>query len=300
MKVFISWSGTRSKKTAALLYKWLPQIINEIDPWMSDKDLKSGGDWGGEIRDALEQAKFGIICVTPGNRRREWLQFEAGALSRRVDDAPNRVAPFLIGFESKSDLPMPLARFQSTEPTREDMKKLLLSMNEECLKPRTVEQIDDALDHYWDSFAVPFEEIRSSVTEHTGDRRTDRQVLDDILAAVRGLESRGSYEHVDEITQAARRRIAAKMLENAAPPPVWSLDRMPDSFSRPSKYEAALRSLGSEMGFQITTTAGSDRVTEVGVMDVGDPGSLTERLNHFTNVAENALPGTKIFIYVGG
>ena len=109
MKVFISWSGTRSKKTAALLHKWLPQIINEIEPWMSDNDLKAGGDWSQEIRGALDDAKFGIICVTPGNMKRSWLLFEAGALSRQVQDSPSRVAPFLVGFESKSDLPMPLA-----------------------------------------------------------------------------------------------------------------------------------------------------------------------------------------------
>lgn len=190
MKVFISWSGTRSRNTAALLHKWLPQLINEIDPWMSDNDLKAGGDWGQEIKQALDDAVFGIICVTPGNMVRPWLLFEAGALSRRVNDAPNRVAPFLIGFQSKSDLPLPLARFQATEPTKDDMKKLLVSMNELCVKPRTIDQLTDALDLWWDRFWEPYVDIRDSAPNPTSRPRTERQLLDDILAAVRSLEKR--------------------------------------------------------------------------------------------------------------
>ena len=118
MKVFISWSGTRSWETAKLLHGWLKQVINEVEPWVSNEDLTKGADWSGEITDQLNAAEFGIICVTPGNMNRPWLLFEAGALSRQVNNVASRVAPLLIGFNSKSDVPYPLGRFQATEPPK--------------------------------------------------------------------------------------------------------------------------------------------------------------------------------------
>lgn len=42
MKVFISWSGETSKKVALALKAWLPNVIQALDPWMSDKDIEKG------------------------------------------------------------------------------------------------------------------------------------------------------------------------------------------------------------------------------------------------------------------
>lgn len=190
MKVFISWSGQRSRKTAMLLHGWLPQLINEIEPWMSDIDINSGGDWGDEIRQQLNAAQFGIICVTPGNMKREWLLFEAGALSRQVKDASSRVAPFLIGFNEKSDLRFPLARFQATEPTLEDMRKLLISINSQCAAPRTQAQLEDALEAYWPKFIGPYEAIRDSGPLSTPRRRSERDLILEVLGILRGLDKR--------------------------------------------------------------------------------------------------------------
>lgn len=40
MKVFINWSGTRSKAVAKALHDWLKNIFpNQVEPWMSDIDL---------------------------------------------------------------------------------------------------------------------------------------------------------------------------------------------------------------------------------------------------------------------
>ena len=42
MKVFISWSGTRSKALANALHKWLPMVLQYVEPWVSDSDIDAG------------------------------------------------------------------------------------------------------------------------------------------------------------------------------------------------------------------------------------------------------------------
>ena len=42
MKVFISWSGERSRKVAELLDEWLQCVIQAVKPFMSSKGIERG------------------------------------------------------------------------------------------------------------------------------------------------------------------------------------------------------------------------------------------------------------------
>ena len=79
MKVFLSWSGPRSKAVADAFAWWLPQVIQAIDPSISS-DIDKGKRWSDEISNQLEETKLGIICLTQDNLKAPWLLFEAGAL----------------------------------------------------------------------------------------------------------------------------------------------------------------------------------------------------------------------------
>src|SRR6185437_15204816 len=105
MDVFISWSGNRSKSLAEALRKWLKEVINAVDPWLSVADIEKGARWRDCVASRLKTSDMGIICVTPGNLKSEWLLFEAGALSKAMDTA--HVCPLLIGLEP-SDVSGPL------------------------------------------------------------------------------------------------------------------------------------------------------------------------------------------------
>ena len=79
MKVFISWSGAKSKAVADALGEWLPQVLQSVVPFVSSDSIRAGGRWQAEVASALEETSVGIVCVTTDNQVEPWLNFEAGA-----------------------------------------------------------------------------------------------------------------------------------------------------------------------------------------------------------------------------
>ena len=121
--VFISWSGEWSKAAAAALHNWLPMVVQSAKPWMSDEDIEKGSRSLVEIGKALEGVKVGIICLTPENLNRPWIVFEAGALSKTLDDK-TRVCTYLLGDLRPEHVRAPLGMFQATRASKDDTRKL--------------------------------------------------------------------------------------------------------------------------------------------------------------------------------
>lgn len=129
MKVFISWSGERSHKVATVFRDWLPSVIQSIAPYVSSEDIDKGARWSTDIAKELEDSTFGILCVTRENLNAPWLTFEAGALSKTMDKS--LVSPFLFDIK-RSEVDGPILQFQSTVLERDDIFKLLKSLNKAC------------------------------------------------------------------------------------------------------------------------------------------------------------------------
>lgn len=142
MDVFISWSGNRSKFVAEQLRSWLKKVIQVINPWMSSADLLAGARWNAEISKRLAKTKFGIICVTPENLSEPWIQFEAGALAKTIDNT-TYVCPYLIAFE-EIDPRNPLSQFQCKPATREGTFDILHSMHTALLAAQPDTNLTDA------------------------------------------------------------------------------------------------------------------------------------------------------------
>ena len=126
MKVFISWSGTRSKAMANALKEWIPLIVQHAKPFVSDKDISAGDRWAQAIAGELESSDFGILCITPENISSEWIMFEAGALSKSMQ--VGKVIPLLFGLEL-SDLSGPLQQFQASKVDEQGMLDTLNAIN---------------------------------------------------------------------------------------------------------------------------------------------------------------------------
>jgi len=126
MKVFISWSGNRSLQVALIFRDWLPSVIQSIVPYVSSEDIDKGARWSSDIAKELENSTFGILCVTKDNINAPWLSFEAGALSKTMDKS--FVTPFLFDIR-RSEVNGPMLQFQSTIFEKEDIRKMVKSLN---------------------------------------------------------------------------------------------------------------------------------------------------------------------------
>lgn len=183
MKVFISWSGQRSQFVALALRKWLPDVIQSLEPWMSDVDIEKGARWSAEIGQQLGDTKAGIICVTPENTSSPWLNFEAGALAKTIADT--FVCPLLIDLKA-SDVTGPLTQFQMTQSAADDVEKLIATLNVAAGAKLQPDQLKRSFDRCWPQLE---ESLRSIPPTQTGksSHRSPNEVLEEILSTVRGL-----------------------------------------------------------------------------------------------------------------
>ena len=125
--VFISWSGDNSLKVVNLLNDWLPLVLRNVKPYVSSEDIQKGERWSINLASTLATYDFGIIAVTPDNLEAPWIMFEAGSLSRNLEQS--RVIPVLCGVEHSNIVGNPLAQFQYATLQRDDIFRLCKSIS---------------------------------------------------------------------------------------------------------------------------------------------------------------------------
>jgi hypothetical protein len=126
--IFISWSGIRSRHIAAFLREWLPTVLQSTHPWMSEADIDKGSRGLDEIKAALTDIKIGITCLTPENINAAWILYEAGGLTKTVDDK-TRLCTYLLGGLKPQQIPPPLGMFQHTIAEKADTRRLISTIN---------------------------------------------------------------------------------------------------------------------------------------------------------------------------
>ena len=190
MKVFLSWSGDLSHKVALLFRDWLPSVIQSVEPYVSSEDIDKGARWSTDIAKELESSSYGILCVTRENMEAPWLHFEAGALSKSVDKSS--VSPFLFAIKRSEVKPGPIHQFQSTVAEKDDVRKLLLSINAANQQSALDEvRLNSVFEVWWPqleeklkaleekSIAVPTRKLTTKQTHN------DNEILEELLELVR-------------------------------------------------------------------------------------------------------------------
>jgi hypothetical protein len=185
MKIFISWSGDKSKDVAKYLKSWIEQIIQAAEPWIS-VDIDKGKKWNVEIVNELSESRVGIICITRDNLNSPWILFEAGALSKASD---SYVCTFLIDI-TPTDLTGPLSIFQATRFNKEDIFKLLTSINNNVKlsggKSLTTDNLKSLFKIFYPQLEEEINRILSSSKEDTKEViRTDRELLEEAVQLLR-------------------------------------------------------------------------------------------------------------------
>lgn len=117
---------------------WLPSVLQSVKPYVSAEDIDKGARWSTDIAQELKESSFGLICVTRDNLQAPWVNFEAGALSKTFEKA--KVCPLLFNVK-RSEVQGPLLQFQSVIYEKEEIEKLVLSINN-CLPDD--ERLEDA------------------------------------------------------------------------------------------------------------------------------------------------------------
>jgi hypothetical protein len=164
------------------LKDWLPKVINAVQPWLSSADIEKGARWSTDVASKLETARVGIICLTSGNVHSDWILFEAGALSKTLQNT--FVCPLLVDL-APADIRGPLAQFQATGTKKPDVKRLIITINSALGEKALADaHLDDAFEVWWPRLegkilALPAED------ESPKPQRSEREILEEILALVR-------------------------------------------------------------------------------------------------------------------
>lgn len=193
MKVFISWSGAKSKKVALIFRDWLPTVIQALEPFVSSEDIEKGARWNTDIAQELKESSFGLICVTKDNLSAPWLNFEAGALSKSIDNS--YVAPLLFDVKPSELKGSPISQFQATSFNEEDVKRLVETLNAATGNCLSSSRLNKAFELCYPDLEKSLNELRSvsAGEDESGEndalnQNFDPNILEELLETVRNTQ----------------------------------------------------------------------------------------------------------------
>lgn len=260
MKLFISWSGPRSRHIAEALAAWLPMIFETVKPWISSNDIEIGQRWSSEIAGQLDKTQFGIVCVTPENITAPWIQFEAGALAKSVDTG--RVVPLLWEVRP-SDLSNagPLGQFQAKTVSNEGIRDIVLGLNKLLEDPRTEDVLNTVVDALWPKFEGQLGTMPPANETVEREHRPMEDVLEDLVSMVRSLEYR--VRDLSEVHDQRSSMIGfgGRTVTNQTEVPDWLLCKIDEMFDEDVQKPPTI-DLGSITKVLLKKAASTDDETE--------------------------------------
>lgn len=147
---FISWSGEEARTLAERLQQFLRHVLANPTLFVASKDIAPGASWFSVISEQLDLCDVGVIIVTPQNKERPWLHFEAGAIAKRVGSGA--AIPLLCGVAKGELSGTALAQLQALDMNAEDLRKLCGRLNDLLGQGLEPSHIDEAFEMWWAKF----------------------------------------------------------------------------------------------------------------------------------------------------
>jgi hypothetical protein len=158
MRVFLGWSGDLSRQLADAFHDWIKCVIQDTDPFLSSRDIDVGTKWQALLTDTLKDCSFGVFFLTPENLDNKWMHFEAGALLKQIGES--KVCPFLCD-TGETALEGPFGIFQATRFERDDVLRLVRSINKSLPKPLAEGTLRECFSTHWPSLERRLLDIKS-------------------------------------------------------------------------------------------------------------------------------------------
>jgi hypothetical protein len=285
--VFISWSGEASLGVARVLRTWLRPLVQSLDPWISP-EIAAGERWQSALGQALAETKYGILCVTPDNLHAPWLVFEAGVMARTLGQS--RVVPLLFGVTA-TDMTGPLSQFQSIVGDKNGILKLVKELHGTTDSRMSESEVQQLFEMLWPKISAGIEEAqRDAVSQQPRVQRPDRDVLDEILEAVRGLRVAPSEQGITAALRALQTQLENDLAQlekqeavlTASDAPISLEDRAIDPLRRHlERVRTAVRALDSQQSHVSAATTS--------IVWLGDLLTALERLESDLQGREYAL-----------
>jgi hypothetical protein len=186
MGVFICWSGenSRSHKIAKILRDRIPEILQTAQPFLSAVDVGAGTHWMEQLKIALKEKSFGIMCITPENRDNPWIHFEAGALWRTEED--RRVCPLL--FDTRpTEITGPLSQLQCKQFDQKGFFDVMKEVNQHGASTK----IDEAVlvrtfTRVWPDIEADLSKIKKP-SNLVKPQRDPNDMIEEVLTIVRSF-----------------------------------------------------------------------------------------------------------------
>jgi hypothetical protein len=169
--------------------------------------MDKGARWNNEISKELEQSKIGIIAMTAENLTSPWIMFEAGAISKVVEEG--LVCPIVFGI-AKTDLVGPLANFQAIEFNKAEVHQLVATINNAAKDAALNERsLNEAFDKWWPDLEQKVEAISSAAQPSSEPQRTQRDLLEEAVentrTLIRELQGLPPWQRHPQIVRALQR-----------------------------------------------------------------------------------------------
>lgn len=194
MKVFLSWSGDRSRGIAEALKGWLPSVLQAVKPYFSPDDVSKGSRWTAEIANELEASRVALLILTPENQEAPWLLFEAGALSKNLGSSnlgSSKVCPLLFGGMQPTDVKGPLVQFQAAQFSAEEMKRVLTMINSQLGELALASAVlDGVFEMWWPKLEKEVSQQVNAGVTGKAPHRDERELLEEVLALARSIDSK--------------------------------------------------------------------------------------------------------------